>query len=168
MRIGHGYDLHRLEPLHPAGRGRPMVLGGVTFPDLSFGPVAHSDGDAVLHALTDALLGAIGEQDLGGRYPDTDPRWRDADSAQFVRDAVSLIRARGMEIGNVDITVICEQPKIGPHRAALRASIAEILGCAVELVNIKGKTHEGLDAIGEGRAIEAHAVCLLVERGTKN
>ena len=143
-----------------------MVLGGVAFADLPFGPVAHSDGDAVLHALADALLGALGEQDLGGRYPDTDPRWRDAGSSQFVRDAVALVRARGMEIGNVDITVICEQPKIGPHRAALRASIAEMLGCAAERVNIKGKTHEGLDAIGEGRAIEVHVVCLLVGRGT--
>jgi len=167
MRIGHGYDVHRLEPLHPEGRGRPMVLGGVRVPGQATGPVAHSDGDAVLHALTDALLGALGEQDLGGRYPDTDPRWRDADSSQFVRDAVSLVRSQHMEIGNVDITVICEQPKIGPHREALCASIAGILGCAQDLVNIKGKTHEGLGATGEGRAIEVHAVCLLVGRGTE-
>jgi len=163
LRIGHGYDLHRLEPCAPAGDGRPFVLGGVSLAS-ERGPVGHSDGDAVLHAITDALLGAIGEPDIGQLFPDDDPANEGADSTRFVREATRRVREQGLEIGNLDVTVICERPKIGPHRDTLRRRIAEVLETAVERVNIKGKTHEKVDAVGEGRAIEVHAVVLLSER----
>lgn len=159
-RVGHGYDLHRLAPTAPAGAGRPMVLGGLSF-ESPLGPVAHSDGDALLHAITDALLGALGLDDLGTRFPDTDPANAGADSRRFLVEAAAAVRERGWEIGNVDATVICEAPKMAPHRARLAASVAALLGCAADQVNVKGKTHEGLDAVGEGRAIEVHAVCVL-------
>lgn len=163
VRVGHGYDLHRLEPAVPAGAGRPLVLGGLPF-ESPLGPVAHSDGDALLHAITDALLGALALDDLGTRFPDSDPASAGADSRRFLLDAVAAVRERGWEIGNVDATVICEAPKIAPHRGRLAASIAAVLGCPVDRVNVKGKTHEKLDAIGEGRAIEVHAVCMLCRR----
>ena len=123
--------------------------------------VGHSDGDAVYHALTDALLGAIGEPDIGQLFPDTDLRYEGADSAQFLQAAIDRVKQAGFEVGNVDITVVCEHPKIGPHKATMSANIAGVLGCETNGVNIKGKTHEGVDAIGEGRAIEAHCVVLL-------
>ena len=159
-RIGHGYDLHRLEPLAPRGKGRPFVLGGVAL-EHDCGPVGHSDGDALLHAVTDAILGAIGEPDIGQLFADTDPRWDSQDSALFLKEAVARMHARGMRIGNVDATVICERPKIGPAKAAMRANLARLLGCPEGLVNLKGKTHEKVDAVGEGRAIEVHVVALL-------
>lgn len=163
-RIGHGYDLHRLAAVDaPVGteRGRPMVLGGVAIPS-ERGPVAHSDGDALLHAITDAILGALGEPDIGQLFPDTDPAWLGAESAQFLRRAVNIARAAGFEVGNVDATVIAERPKVGPHKAAIRASVASMLGVGISSVNVKGKTHEGVDAVGQGLAIEVHAVVLLV------
>lgn len=164
IRVGHGYDLHRLEPLAPAGAGRPLVLGGVPLENAK-GPVGHSDGDAVLHALTDALLGAIGAPDIGRLFPDTDPRWEGADSHVFLAEALQRVRARGYEIGNVDVTVVCEEPKIGPHRDELVESVASALACGPDRVNLKGKTHERVDAVGEGRAIEVHVVALLLRRG---
>ncbi len=160
MRIGHGYDLHRLEPLAPDGAGRPFVLGGVHVPH-DRGPVGHSDGDALLHAVTDAILGALGEPDIGQLFADTDPRWDGQDSALFLQEAVRRMRARGLAIGNLDATVICERPKIGPVKAAMRANLARLLGCPESAVNLKGKTHEKVDAVGEGRAIEVHVVALL-------
>jgi 2-C-methyl-D-erythritol 2,4-cyclodiphosphate synthase len=160
-RIGHGYDLHRLEAPEPVGRGRAFVLGGVPI-DHDLGPVGHSDGDALLHALTDAILGALGEPDIGQLFSDRDPRWDGADSAVFLAEAVGRMRDRGFRIGNVDATVICERPKIGPVKDRMRARVAELLGVAPGAVNIKGKTHEGVDAVGEGRAIEVHAVVLLL------
>ncbi len=162
-RIGHGYDLHRLEALPPDGEGRPFVLGGVGI-EHTAGPVGHSDGDALLHAVTDALLGAICEPDIGQLFPDDDPRHDGEDSSVFLREAVRRLEARGLSIGNVDVTVICQRPKIGPHKAAIRASLAGLMGCPVDDVNLKGKTHEGVDAVGEGRAIEVHAVALLIPR----
>ena len=160
-RIGHGYDLHRLEPLEPEGRGRPCVLGGIRFAHPA-GPVGHSDGDAVLHAVTDALLGAVGEPDIGQLFPDTDPRHDGQDSAVFLQEAVRRVAARGFLLGNIDVTVVCEQPKIGPRRDEMCQHLASLLGCTRSEVNIKGKTHEGVDAVGEGRAIEVHAVVMLV------
>lgn len=160
MRIGHGYDLHRLEAVSPAGAGRPFVLGGVRF-DHDKGPVGHSDGDALLHAITDALLGAIGHPDIGQLFPDTDPRNDAQDSRVFLAEAVKRVEGAGYGIVNLDATVILERPKLGPRKAEVRALIAGLLGMPVEFVNIKGKTHERVDAVGEGRAIEVHCVVLL-------
>jgi 2-C-methyl-D-erythritol 2,4-cyclodiphosphate synthase len=161
FRIGHGYDLHRLEPVAPAGEGRPFVLGGLRF-DHDRGPVGHSDGDALLHAITDALLGALGLDDIGQLFPDTDPDWDGADSRIFLDEAVKRVRAAGYEIGNLDATVILERPKIGPRKAEMRTALASLLGVSESQVNLKGKTHERVDAVGEGRAIEVQVVTLLV------
>lgn len=163
MRIGHGYDLHRLEPVAPAGQGRPFILGGVRI-EHERGPVGHSDGDVLLHAVTDAILGALGLPDIGQLFPDTDPRWEGGDSALFLTEAAARMRAAGYEIGNMDMTVICERPKIGPRKAEIVARIAQILGCPANRLNLKGKTHEKVDAVGEGLAIEAHVVALLAPR----
>jgi 2-C-methyl-D-erythritol 2,4-cyclodiphosphate synthase len=163
FRIGHGYDIHRLEPMRPAGPGRPLILAGVRL-EHSMGPVSHSDGDAVLHAVTDAILGALGEPDIGQLFPDDDPRHESADSSIFVKEAMRRLAARGYALGNLDITIICQSPKISPHKAAMIASIARLLGCEPSQINLKGKTHEHVDAVGEGRAIEAHALALLLKR----
>ena len=155
-RIGHGFDLHRLE------EGLALIVAGV---DLHHdrGCAAHSDGDVVFHAVTDALLGALGEDDLGQLFPDDDPRWKDADSAEFLRTAVQRMDGANYRVGNLDVTVILERPKLSPHKAAMRAKLAELLHVQASRINLKGKTHEGLDALGENRAIACHAVVLLVE-----
>lgn len=160
IRIGHGYDLHRLEPTAPAGAGRPFILAGVPF-DHPLGPVGHSDGDAVYHAVTDAILGALGEEDIGQLFPDNDPNWDGADSSIFVREAAKRLAARGYALGNLDITVICEKPKLSPRKKEMIANIARLLNCDVSQVNLKGKTHEKVDAVGEGRAIEVHVVAAI-------
>ncbi|MEE2906687.1 MAG: 2-C-methyl-D-erythritol 2,4-cyclodiphosphate synthase [Planctomycetota bacterium] len=161
MRIGHGYDLHRLEAQPPNGNGRPFVLGGIPVEHAS-GPIGHSDGDALLHAITDAILGALGEPDIGRLFSDTDPANEGVDSSVFLEEAVRRMQARDLVIGNLDATVICESPRIAPIADAMKTRIAELLECPQELVNIKGKTHEKVDAVGEGRAIEVHVVVLLV------
>ncbi len=163
-RVGHGYDLHRLEDRPPAGKGRDLVVGGVRLPH-ERGPVSHSDGDALLHAVTDAVLGAAGLEDIGQLFPDSDPRHESRDSADFLREAVRAARGRGWVVANVDCTVVLERPRIAPHKAAMRANIARALDIAPDRVNVKGKTHERVDAVGEGRAIEAHAVVLLTRAG---
>lgn len=160
MRIGHGYDLHRLEPLAPGGHGRPLVLGGVRL-EHDRGPVGHSDGDALLHAITDAILGALALPDIGQLFPDNDPRWEGADSRVFVERAASEARERGWRIENVDATVVLERPKVSPHKEKMRANVASMLGIGVDRVNVKGKTHEKVDAVGEGWAVEVHVVVLL-------
>ena len=160
MRVGHGYDLHRLEARPPVGSGRPFVLGGVKI-EHATGPVAHSDGDVLLHAVTDAILGALGEPDLGHLFSDRDPANDGADSSRFLQEAVRRMRAAGYAIGNIDCTVICETPKIGPRRDEIATNIARLLGCERSRVNVKGKTHERVDAVGEGRAIEVHVAVLL-------
>lgn len=160
FRIGHGYDLHRLEPPPPQGDGRPFVLAGVHI-EHPTGPVGHSDSDAVYHAATDAILGALGEPDIGQLFPDTDQANESADSSIFVEAAAQKMRDAGYAVGNLDITVICESPKIGPRKAAMIGNLARLLGCDASQVNIKGKTHEKVDAVGEGRAIEVLAVVLL-------
>lgn len=160
-RIGHGYDLHRLEPHPPAGSGQPFVLGGVTL-EHEAGPIGHSDGDALLHAITDALLGGLGEPDIGQLFPDTDPHWHQASSDRFLKAAASRLAERGYRIGNLDCTVICERPKLIPHKARICSNIATLLGIDLGRINLKGKTHEGVDAVGERRAIEVHVVALLL------
>jgi len=165
FRIGHGYDLHRLEPVAPEGAGRPFILGGARF-NHPTGPVGHSDGDALYHALTDAILGAIGAGDIGQLFPDNDPQYEGADSAVFVEVAAHKMRQAGYDIGNVDLTVICERPKLGDRRSEIIANVARLLGCDSGQVNLKGKTHERVDAVGEGRALEVHATVLVHRRPT--
>lgn len=163
-RIGHGYDLHRLEPRPPAGNGRPLVIGGVHL-DHAAGPISHSDGDALYHAVTDALLGALAMPDIGQLFPDTDPRHESQDSADFLAEAARRVLQAGYHVSNLDATVILERPKLSPVKDQMRANIARLLGISLGAVNIKGKTHERVDAVGEGRAIEVHVVALLAKAG---
>ena len=155
FRVGQGYDVHALAP------GRRLVLGGVDIP-WQMGLLGHSDADVLLHAITDALLGAAGLGDIGGMFPDTDARWRDADSRVLLRGAAEAVRTAGWRVGNVDVTVIAQAPRIGPHVAAMRANIAADLGVATSAINIKGKTTERLGFVGRGEGIAAEAIALLV------
>ena len=125
------------------------------------GPVGHSDGDVLLHAVTDAVLGALGEPDIGRLFPDDDPRHDGADSTIFLEEAVRRMSTRGFSVGNMDVTIICERPRISPHVEELKSRLADWLDCGIDRVNLKGKTHEQVDAVGEGRAIEVHVVILL-------
>ncbi len=160
LRIGHGYDLHRLEPAPPAGKGRPLIVGGIRL-EFDRGPVAHSDGDVLLHAVTDALLGAIAGPDIGQLFPDTDPAHAGEDSSRYVAEALRLVHEAGYAPVSLDATVVLERPRLGPSKQAVRENLARLLAMPVDRVNVKGKTHEGVDAVGEGRAIEAHCVVLL-------
>jgi 2-C-methyl-D-erythritol 2,4-cyclodiphosphate synthase len=165
LRIGHGYDLHRLEPRTDGGK--PLIVGGIRLEDpgpggLPLGVVAHSDGDVLLHAATDAVLGALGLPDIGQLFPDNSGENAGRDSRDFVREAARRARALGWTVGNMDATVVLERPRLGVHKAKMSAVLAECLGVPVERVNIKGKSHERVDAVGEGRAIECHVVALLV------
>ncbi len=153
--VGQGYDVHALAP------GRELVLGGVRIP-YPQGLLGHSDADALLHAITDAVLGGAGLGDIGGMFPDSDSKWHGADSRSLLRGAMEAVRAAGWQVGNVDATVIAQAPRIAPHVAAMRANIAADLGVAVDAVNIKGKTNERLGFEGRGEGIAAHAVVLLV------
>src|SRR5262249_48361961 len=153
-RAGTGYDLHRLV------EGRPLVLGGVTIPS-DRGALGHSDADVVCHAITDAILGAACLGDIGRHFPDSDPRWKTASSLDLLRRAVALLGERQLEVGNVDVTVILERPKIKDHVEEMRAGVAAAIGIGVDRVSIKGKTNEGVDAIGRGEAIAAHAIALI-------
>lgn len=154
IRIGIGYDLHRLV------EGRPLVLGGVTVP-FERGLAGHSDADALAHALTDALLGAAALGNIGQLFPDTDPRYKDADSLHLLREVVRLVRDAGYRIVNVDSNIVAQQPKLNPHIDAIRTSIAGSLGIAVEHVSVKAKTNELVGPEGRGEAISAQAVVLL-------
>lgn len=153
-RIGHGYDLHRLQP------GGRLVLAGVIVSD-QVSPVAHSDGDVVLHALVDALLGAMGWGDIGEHFPDTDLKWKGAASRVFVETVYAQVRAAGYELLNLDVTLLAEKPKIKPFKPAMLASLREMLGGEAIAANVKAGTNEGCDAIGRGEAIAAHAVVML-------
>ena len=155
FRIGHGFDVHAF------GDGDHVMLGGVRIP-FARGLQAHSDGDVVIHALCDAMLGAVALGDIGTHFPPADPRWRDADSRAFLRHCNALVRERGWMLGNADITVICERPKVGPHAAAMRAMLADDLGVDVDAVSIKATTTETLGFTGRGEGIAAQAICLLV------
>jgi 2-C-methyl-D-erythritol 2,4-cyclodiphosphate synthase len=154
LRVGLGFDLHRLVP------GRKCVLGGIELPHAK-GTLGHSDGDALLHAVADAMLGAAGLDDLGTLFPDQDARWKDADSKQLLSEVLKRVRAAGWRVENIDIVVATEGPRIAPHRAALRASLASLLGVAPEAVNVKGKSLEGLGALAGGLGVAVQAVCLL-------
>ncbi len=160
LRVGHGYDLHRLEHLAPDGPGKPLIIGGVPL-EHDRGALAHSDGDVLYHAITDALLGAVAHPDIGQLFPDSDDREAGRDSGEYVREARRLIGASGFRPISLDATVVLERPKIGPHKDAMRANIAALLGMDVNRVNVKGKTHEAVDAVGQGLALEAHCVVLL-------
>jgi len=153
-RAGTGYDLHRLV------EGRPLVLGGVTILS-DRGALGHSDADVVCHAVTDAILGAAALGDIGAHFPDTDPRWKDASSVDLLRRACARLAEAGLGVGNVDVTVVLERPKIKEHIAAMRDRLAAAMGVDVARVSIKGKTNEGVDAIGRGEAIAAHAIALV-------
>ncbi len=157
MRVGTGYDLHRLV------EGRPLVLGGVTVP-FEKGLAGHSDADVLAHAVTDAVLGACARGDIGRHFPDTDPRWRDADSLVMLTHAAGLARASGFAIENIDAVVIAERPKLLPHLEAIRAKLAAAVGIDVERVSVKGKTNEGVGELGRSEAIAVHAVALLCAR----
>ena len=154
IRIGEGWDIHALV------EGRPLMLGGVHVP-YSKGLLGHSDADALLHAITDALFGAAGMGDIGTHFPDTDAAFKGADSAVLLAEAVRRVRALGYSISNVDSTIIAQAPKLAPHMGAMRTRIAEILGVASDCVNVKAKTAEKMGPVGEGLAIEARAVVLL-------
>ncbi len=156
MRIGQGYDCHRLAP------GRPLRLGGVTV-EFSKGSVGHSDADTLVHAVIDAILGAAGLGDIGMRFPDTDPKYKDADSIELLRQIAGVTKAAGYRVANVDATVIIERPKLGRLKTEMAAQIAGALGISASRVNVKAKTAEGLGAVGAGDAVEAHAVALLEE-----
>ena len=155
IRIGHGFDVHAFGP------GDHVMLGGVRVPH-SQGVLAHSDGDVVIHALCDAMLGALALGDIGHHFPPSDPQWKGADSRAFLRHCNTLLRERGWRLGNADVTVVCERPKVGPHVGAMRALLAEDLGVEVDAVSIKATTTETLGFTGRGEGIAAHAVCLLV------
>ena len=154
LRIGNGYDLHRLVA------GRPLVLGGVTIP-FDKGLQGHSDADALCHAVTDAILGAAGAGDIGRHFPDTDPAWKDANSVDLLRHAAGLVHHAGYAVVNIDIVVIAQRPKIGPHADIIRANLAAALACDASQISVKGKTNEGVDSMGVGESIAVHAVALL-------
>jgi 2-C-methyl-D-erythritol 2,4-cyclodiphosphate synthase len=154
FRIGEGWDTHQLV------EGRPLILGGVTIPH-THGLLGHSDADALCHAVTDALFGAAGLGDIGRHFPDTDAAFQGADSIALLAECVRRVRAAGWEPVNIDSTVVAQKPRLAPHIDAMRARLSEALGLAVDVVNVKAKTAEKMGPVGEGRAIEARAVCLL-------
>ncbi len=154
IRVGSGHDTHRL------AEGRPLILGGITIPH-SKGLVGHSDADAVLHAVTDALLGAAGLGDIGDAYPDTEPRWQNGDSRLFVTETLARLNQLGWQVVNVDVTIFAQEPKLGPVKAAIRANLATLLHLATDAVNVKAKTGESVGHIGRGEAIGCHAVVLI-------
>jgi len=157
QRTGIGYDLHRLE------YGRPLMVGGVEIP-FDKGPVGHSDGDVLAHAMCDALLGAAGLGDIGTHFPDTDPKWEGANSLLFLEHAKKLLNEKNFVIEYVDAVVITEKPKLGPHFPKMREALARALGVSVDHIHLKAKTNEGVDAVGRGEAIAAHVVATLSQR----
>ena len=155
IRIGQGFDVHAF------GDGDHVVLGGVRIAH-DRGVFAHSDGDVAIHALCDAILGALALGDIGVHFPPSDPRWKGADSRTFLRHCTGLIGERGWRVGNCDVTVVCERPKVAPHAAAMRANLAADLGIDIDSVSVKATTSEKLGFTGRGEGIAAQAVCLLV------
>ena len=156
LRVGEGWDTHALVT------GRPLILGGVDIPH-THGLLGHSDADALLHAITDAVLGAAGLGDIGRHFPDTDPAFKGADSVRLLSEAVRRVREAGWQLANIDSTIIAQAPKMAPHIPAMRECIAQATGLTVDAVNVKAKTAEKMGPVGEGRAIEARAVCLLIK-----
>ncbi|PYU83068.1 MAG: 2-C-methyl-D-erythritol 2,4-cyclodiphosphate synthase [Acidobacteria bacterium] len=156
-RCGIGYDLHRLE------EGRKLIVGGIELP-FDKGPVGHSDGDVLAHALCDALLGAAGLGDIGTHFPDTDPKWKGANSMLFLEHARKLVDEKHLAIEHIDAVVIAEKPNLGPHFPKMRGALAKALSVGPEQINLKAKTNEGVDAIGRGGAIAAYVVATLTSR----
>lgn len=157
MRVGIGYDSHRLVA------GRPLLLGGVLVP-FEKGLHGHSDGDVLLHAIGDALCGAAGLPDIGQLFPDTDMQWKGADSRELLKEIARRVQEAGFEVGNVDAILIAQQPKISPFVQQMRESIAEVLGLSTPDVNVRGKTAENMGALGAGEGMACHAVCLLLAK----
>jgi 2-C-methyl-D-erythritol 2,4-cyclodiphosphate synthase len=155
IRIGHGYDVHRLV------EGRDLILGGVNIPH-STGLLGHSDADVLAHAVSDALLGALSLGDIGKHFPDTDPRWKGADSLNLLRVVVEMIHAQGYVVSNVDATILAQRPKLAPYILTMRQNLADAMGIDTERVSVKATTEEGLGFTGSGEGISTHAVCLLV------
>lgn len=158
MRIGHGYDVHRLVD------GRKLIMGGVDIP-CEKGLLGHSDADVLLHAIADAILGALGEGDIGRHFPDTDPAFKGADSLKLLAQVMTLADERGYVLGNLDATIIAQRPKMAPHIPVMCANIARVLDSTVGQVNVKATTEEGLGFTGSGEGISAHAVVVLLNRG---
>ena len=154
MRIGFGYDSHRFDET------RPLMLGGVRIPD-SPGLKGHSDADVLIHAVIDALLGAAALGDIGSHFPDTDVRWKGADSVELLASVVAEVRAAGYRVGNIDATVICERPRLRPYVDAIRTRLASLLGVDIGAVSVKGKTNERMDDVGAGVGIEVHCAAFL-------
>jgi 2-C-methyl-D-erythritol 4-phosphate cytidylyltransferase/2-C-methyl-D-erythritol 2,4-cyclodiphosphate synthase len=157
LRVGNGYDLHRLVP------DRPLRLGGVTIP-FDKGLLGHSDADVVCHAVTDAILGAACAGDIGRLFPDTDPAWKGADSLDLLSRASAVVESAGYVVANIDVVVIAQRPKLVPYLARMQENLARAVGIAVSGVSIKGKTNEGVDSMGAGESIAAHAVALVTRR----
>lgn len=155
MRIGHGYDVHKLV------ENRRLILGGVDIP-YEKGLLGHSDADVLLHAVSDALLGAAGFGDIGGMFPDTDPAFKDADSIKLLEQVVARLQQNGYTVGNIDATVLAQRPKLAPFIAQMRENIAKSCGVTTDAVNVKATTEEGLGFTGAGDGIAAHAVCILL------
>ena len=154
IRCGIGYDLHRL------AEGRSLIIGGITVP-FEKGPVGHSDGDVVAHAMCDALLGAAGLGDIGKHFPDSDAKWKGANSLQFLQHTRELLSDKCLHLEYVDVVVILEKPKLGPHFPQMREALAKALGVSTDIIHLKAKTNEGVDAVGRGEAIAAHVVATL-------
>ena len=157
MRIGHGYDVHRLV------EGRKLIMGGVEIP-CEKGLLGHSDADVLLHAIADALLGALALGDIGKHFPDTDPAFKGADSLKLLEQVIRLIREYGYRVGNLDATIIAQRPKMAPHILTMRENIAQTCGVALDRINVKATTEEGLGFTGSGEGIAAHAVVLLTRQ----
>jgi len=153
MRIGHGYDVHRLV------EGRKLIMGGVDIPGK--GLLGHSDADVLLHAIADALLGALAMGDIGKHFPDTDPAFKGADSMKLLEHVVGLVRRHGYQVGNLDATIIAQQPKMAPHIQAMRENVARVCGVELDRINVKATTEEGLGFTGRAEGISAHAVVLM-------
>ncbi len=154
LRVGYGYDVH------PLGPGRKLILGGIEVPH-SKGLLGHSDSDVLVHAVCDALLGAMGEGDLGRHYPSSDPRYKDISSLVLLADVAAKLKAKGYRVGNVDSVIVAQAPRLGAHLAAMGKQLADTLGIDAGLVNVKVKSGEGLDAVGKEEGMTAHAVCLI-------
>ena len=159
MRVGIGYDLHRLEP------GRPLILGGVEVP-FEKGLAGHSDGDALAHAITDALLGAAALGNIGQHFPDTDPAYKNADSMELLRHVAEMVISHGYTIGNLDANIVAQAPKLNPHLDAMRARLSEVLGIEIERISVKAKTNESVGPEGRGEAMSTQAIVLLESGGS--
>lgn len=153
-RVGYGYDVH------PLGPGRKLILGGIEIPHTK-GLLGHSDSDVVVHAVCDALLGAMGEGDLGRHYPSSDQRYKGISSVKLLEDVLTKLKAKGYRIGNIDTVIVAQAPRLGPYLSAMQQKLAEVAGLGADQVNVKVKSGEGLDAVGKEEGMVAHAVCLI-------